>query len=181
MREAWPDAERCPDYRRAPPCPVHGRRLLASLTGGPGLTGRGRPAADVPGWARRETSLSFMQTMHPVAMRILSCFATGLGLPADYFVKVRRWGALWCAPLSAASAPAHTFAAGQLTHVRCLQTTDVSSADNRTFLQYHKVLPAALLLPGGAACPASPVRMLPTLCHPPCASALPHPLPGRTP
>ena len=36
----------------------------------------------------RETSLRFMESMHPVAMRILGCFATGLGLPANYFMQV---------------------------------------------------------------------------------------------
>ena len=30
-----------------------------------------------------------MNAMQPVSQRILSCFATGLGLPDDYFEEVR--------------------------------------------------------------------------------------------
>ncbi|KAK9800222.1 hypothetical protein WJX73_000265 [Symbiochloris irregularis] len=36
----------------------------------------------------RATTVAFMQAMHPVAQRILSCFATGLGFSPDFFEKM---------------------------------------------------------------------------------------------
>ena len=36
----------------------------------------------------RGTMLCFMHKVHRVAMDIMSCFAVGLGLPEDFFVKV---------------------------------------------------------------------------------------------
>ena len=66
-----------------------------------------RPAAGTEKLSRcRETSLDFMRAMHPVAQRVLSCFATGLGLPADYFQQMtdvdnpenRTFLQVWVAP-----------------------------------------------------------------------------------
>ena len=37
----------------------------------------------------RESALNFMEAMQPVAKRILSCFATALGYPANFFDEVR--------------------------------------------------------------------------------------------
>ena len=36
----------------------------------------------------RDTMLFFMHKVHRVAMDIMSCFAIGLGLPEDFYVKV---------------------------------------------------------------------------------------------
>ena len=44
----------------------------------------------------RGTSLEFMHAMDPVARKILSCFATGLGFPADFFEKVGCFAVVAC-------------------------------------------------------------------------------------
>lgn len=98
MRRAWPDATKCPGYRHAPRLPAAPCRSR-SCAGA--VAGTCRTAADMLCSSRlcsskacamhrgavccRETSLEFMRAMHPVAQRVLSCFASGLGLPADYF------------------------------------------------------------------------------------------------
>ena len=43
---------------------------------------------------RREFTIKFMETLHPVAERIMSCFAVGLGFPEDFFTEVRCVGLL---------------------------------------------------------------------------------------
>ena len=134
-----------------------------------------------------------MNTMQPVSQRILSCFATGLGLPDDYFQEARVFrscriysSSAACqtprgVPLTASlQSPAcfncelhlaltlsckHGVWCAQDKHGKlgCARThtehaaqmTDVSHADNKTFMQYHLCEG-----PDAAACKAAIDKLL---------------------
>ena len=59
-------------------------------------------------WPRDDT-LQWMQRCHEVAMKLMRCFATGLGLPEDFFDDVSSLSCCYaciCLPHKAACSPA---------------------------------------------------------------------------